>query len=394
MRFIKCQIKILLTVNNMQWNIGFDAKRLFNNFTGLGNYSRNLLDGLPVQNPDFNFHLYTPFIKQEDLLNSFHSKSFNIHLPSTSLKAFWRSFGITTDLIKDQIHLYHGLSNEIPFNFPKNKIKSVVTIHDLIFKIYPNTYPLLDRLIYNLKCKYACKQTDLILACSESSKKDICNYYETSPDKIKVLYQSCHPEFKIEKEATYKKSILKKYKIPSQFYLYVGSIEQRKNLLLLIDAYALLPNELKIPLVIVGKNAAFKHELLKKAEKLQLLNQIVYIHDLKSVQDLSAVYQSAEIFIYPSRYEGFGIPILEAAFSKTAIITSNSSSLPEAGGPFCNYFNPDSSEELCFQIEKILTDEAFKKSSIEKTYKHAELHFNNATIQNQMIQYYKNLLEI
>lgn len=87
-------------------------------------------------------------------------------------------------------------------------------------------------------------------------------------------------------------------------------------------------------MVIVGKNVDFKQELLKKAEKLQLLNQIVFIHNLRSVQDLSAVYQSAEIFIYPSRYEGFGIPILEAAFSKTAIITSNSSSLPEAGGPF------------------------------------------------------------
>lgn len=378
----------------MQWNIGFDAKRLFNNFTGLGNYSRNLLDGLPVQNPDFNFHLYTPSIKQEDLLNSFQSKSFNIHLPSTFLKAFWRSFGITTDLIKDEIHLYHGLSNEIPFNFPRNKIKSVVTIHDLIFKIYPDTYPLTDRIIYNIKCKFACKQADLILACSESSKKDICKYYETNPDKIKVLYQSCHPEFKIEKEAGHKNSILKKYKIPSQYYLYVGSIEPRKNLLLLIDAYALLPNELKIPLVIVGKNVDFKQEILKKAEKLQLLNQILFIHNLRSVQDLSAVYQSAEIFIYPSRYEGFGIPILEAAFSKTAIITSNSSSLPEAGGPFCNYFNPDSPEELCFQIEKILTDEAFKKSSIEKTYQYAELHFNNASIQDQLMQYYKNLLEI
>lgn len=378
----------------MKWKIGFDAKRLFNNFTGLGNYSRSLLQNLPQRNPDFEFHLYTPSINRELDSNYFQSDLFNVHLPASAINIAWRSFDIANDLIKDKIDLYHGLSNEIPFNFPKNKIKSVVTIHDLIFKIYPNTYPLVDRLIYNLKCKYACKHADLILACSESSKNDICNFYSTNPDKIKVLYQSCNPEFKIQKNSAHKKSILDKYKLPNQFYLYVGSIEPRKNLLLLIEAYAQLHNDLKIPLVIVGRNSAFKQELLNKAAKHQLLNQIVFVHDLKSVQDLSAVYQSAEIFIYPSRYEGFGIPILEAAFSKTAIITSKSSSLPEAGGPHCIYFNPDNSEELCFQIEKIFTDPEFKKSSIEKTYGYAEIQFNNDTIQNQLMQYYKNLLEI
>lgn len=378
----------------MKWKIGFDAKRLFNNFTGLGNYSRNLLHDLPSRNPDFEFHLYTPSINPELSANYYPSDLFNVHLPSNAIKLAWRSFGITNDLIKNEINLYHGLSNEIPFNFPKNKIKSVVTIHDLIFKIYPNTYPLIDRQIYNLKCKYACKHADLILACSESSKNDICKYYATNPDKIKVLYQSCNPEFKIEKNSALIKSILNKYKLPNQYYLYVGSIEQRKNLLLLIDAYSQLPNDLKIPLVIVGRNSAFKQELLHKAAKLQLLNQIVFVHDLKSVQDLSAVYQSAELFIYPSRYEGFGIPILEAALSKTAIITSNSSSLPEAGGPDCNYFNPDSSEELCFQIEKILIDQEYKRATIEKTYKYVELQFNNYSIQDQLMHYYKNLLEI
>lgn len=378
----------------MKWKIGFDAKRVFNNFTGLGNYSRSLLQDLPFRNPDFEFHLYTPSINRELDSNYFHSDSFNVHLPANAIKFAWRSFGITNDLIKDKINLYHGLSNEIPFNFPKYKIKSVVTIHDLIFKIYPHTYPLFDRLIYNLKCKYACKHADLILACSESSKNDLCKYYATNPDKISVLYQSCNPEFKIQKNSAYKKSIIDKYKLQNQYYLYVGSIEQRKNLLLLIDAYSQLPKDLKIPLVIVGRNSSFKQELLNKAAKLQLLNHIVFIHNLTSVQELSAVYQSAEIFIYPSRYEGFGIPILEAAFSKTAIITSNSSSLPEAGGPYCNYFNPDSSEELCLQIEKIITDPEFKKSSIERTYRYAELQFNQDTIQDQLMQYYKKLLEI
>jgi len=394
MPFTGLQIQYQVIRTRMKLKIGFDAKRVFNNFTGLGNYSRNLLQDLPSKNPDFEFHLYTPSINRELSTNYFHSDLFKVHLPSNAIKIAWRSYGISNDLIKDEINLYHGLSNEIPFNFPKNKIKSIVTIHDLIFKIYPNTYPFIDRLIYNLKSKYACKHADLILACSESSKNDICQYYATNPDKIKVLYQSCNPEFKIEKNSAYKKSILNKYKLPNQYYLYVGSIEQRKNLLILIDAFSQLPNDLKIPLVIVGRNSAFKQELLNKATNYKILNQIVFVHDLKSVQELSAVYQAAEIFIYPSRYEGFGIPILEAAFSKTAIITSNSSSLPEAGGPDCNYFNPDKSDELSLQIEKLVSDPEFKKTSIEKTYMYAELHFNNSTIQDQLIQYYKNLLEI
>ncbi len=374
------------------WKIGYDAKRLFNNFTGLGNYSRNLLRQIPLRYPEFEFHLYTPGVKPE-LFPADGDNQFKIHLPNSSFKALWRSYLINNMLIDDGIQLYHGLSNEIPFRFPTKKIKSVVTIHDLIFKIYPENYPKIDREIYNLKFKYACKNADLILATSQQTKNDIIRYYHIHPEKINVLYQSCHPEFSIQKTQEQQINNLKKYHLPENYMLYVGSLEARKNLLILLTAYSLLPRDLQIKLVLVGRKSSYKSVLLNKIQELKLQDKVDFIHDLNSVKDLSSLYQAAKLFIYPSIYEGFGIPLIEAAYSKTAIITSNQSSLPEAAGPYCNFFNAFSPEDLSIQIEKLLINLDYRTHSINNTFVYATQHFDPVFIQNQLIAHYKLLLE-
>ena len=132
--------------------IGFDAKRLYNNFTGLGNYSRSLLSNLLTEYPEDSYFLYTPKVKEESLsrLSDRFAKC-ETRLPDGGLGAYWRSFSIVNDFARDQLDIYHGLSNELPFTIAKSKVPSVVTIHDVIFRKLPKTYPFLDRQIYS-KC--------------------------------------------------------------------------------------------------------------------------------------------------------------------------------------------------------------------------------------------------
>src|SRR5690554_1012496 len=155
--------------------IGFDAKRYFHNNTGLGNYSRDLVRILSGYYPENTYYLYNtkPNIERSVLINTKHTIE---RLPSSffakKFKSIWRMAGIKKQLKKDGIHIYHGLSGEIPINLP-DKIKSVVTIHDLIFMRYPHLYSFFDRKIHFWKFKYAAKHADYVIAISEQTKKDI-----------------------------------------------------------------------------------------------------------------------------------------------------------------------------------------------------------------------------
>ena len=141
--------------------LGFDAKRLFNNFTGLGNYSRTLVRNLATYYPHNTYFLYTPKVtKNEETQFFINSPLFNLQLPSGRMGAYWRSYGVRKDLQKHKVQLYHGLSHEIPFGLEKLGIPGVVTIHDLVFKHHPEYYPWTDRLIYDQKFRYACRHAD------------------------------------------------------------------------------------------------------------------------------------------------------------------------------------------------------------------------------------------
>ena len=179
--------------------IGYDAKRLFNNFTGLGNYSRTLLANLAEYYPDNAYFLYSPKIAKNDETHFFlNSALFNVQLPKRGPGAYWRSVGIKRDLLKHKIQLFHGLSHEIPLGLEKANIRSIVTIHDLIFERFPEHYPFIDRKIYSLKFRYACRHADHIVAISENTKQDIIEFYDIPPEKISVIYQSCHERYMVE----------------------------------------------------------------------------------------------------------------------------------------------------------------------------------------------------
>ncbi len=376
-------------------NIGFDSKRLYSNFTGLGNYSRTLVKNLQNFYPNFSYRLYTPSIRISSETDVFHKNpAFETIQPNTSFKSFWRSFSIAKEFAKDKIDLYHGLSNEIPFTTKQSGVKSVVTIHDLIFKVLPKTYPLIDRTIYDIKFKNSCRNADRIIAISESTKNDIVSYYGINRNKIDVIYQCCNPIFYediIIKEAD---ETLTKYNLPSEYILYVGSVEDRKNLTGIIKSYLQLHPDHRIPIVIVGGRQAKQYS--KRWQNLirnsGLENRIIWLTDLKDNRSLRKIYQSAMALVYPSFYEGFGLPVAEALLSKTPVITSNISSMPEAGGPTSLYVDPNEPEELAQAIAKVLDNSELRNSMIEAGYKYATETFSPEKVTHQLVKCYERTL--
>ena len=358
-------------------NIAFDAKRAFNNTTGLGHYSRTLINSLAAYFPGHEYFLCTP--KRSDRFNI--SALQNMHIiepqkfPSTVFKSAWRSSWVKKDLLQLNIGLYHGLSHEIPVGIENTGIKSVVTIHDLIFERYPNQYNPIDVQIYRRKFKNACVHADKIIAISKQTKDDIIQFYKIPEKKITVCYQSCDPSFGIEVNEAEKQRIKLKYNLPDKFFLYVGSIIERKNLLTVCKAFHQLKDKLNIALVVIGEGGKYKQQVKDFINTNDLQQQIIFLseaHSFESSVDFPAIYQQALCMVYPSIFEGFGIPVLEALWSRIPVITSNISCLPEAGGEGALYIDPFNTAQMAESIMQIATDNNLRNNLIEKGWQHAQ----------------------
>lgn len=371
--------------------IGFEAKRAFKNFTGLGNYSRAVISIMAKYYPQNLYLLYTPQDNnkiRKTLVDPFPNVSVKT-APVKILKSYWRSFQLTKSLINDDIKLFHGLSNELPANIKKSNIASVVTIHDLIFLRFPHYFKWVDRQIYRYKFKAACKNADRIIAISEQTKRDIIQYFNTNPNKIDVVYQGCDASFCFIHTESAIQDIKQKYKLPQEYLLSVGTIETRKNQLLICKALKQLSKDKK--LVIVGKATAYKQEILDFIHINNLTQQVIFLENVP-FQDLPLIYQGAKIFIYPSRFEGFGIPIVEALNSKIPVIAATGSCLEEAGGPDSLYIHPDDDTALAKAIERVLESEALQANMIKKGLAYAE-NFNDESIAKNLNSVYQKTIE-
>jgi glycosyltransferase involved in cell wall biosynthesis len=381
-------------------NIGFDAKRAYHNGTGLGHYSRTLLRSLSEYYLEHQYYLFNPKAS-----NKFDLKGNNLHeiLPGKFFdKLFssaWRSSWVKKDLKRLKIDLYHGLSHEIPIGIQRTDIKSVVTIHDLIHERYPEQYNAIDVKIYSRKFRYACEHADKVIAISEQTKRDIIQFYKTPEEKISVCYQSCNPAFGKAISDDEKKKVKQQYGLPDQFFLSVGSIIERKNLLNICKAVFLLRNELDIPLVVIGDGGKYKQQVKDYVMQNGLEKKIIFLSEspsakssrsFKSAIDFPAIYQSAIAMIYPSFFEGFGIPVLEALWSKLPVITSNVSCLPEAGGEGAYYVNPASTEEIAEGMKKIYIDKQFANTLKEKGWQHAQ-NFTQQKCADAVMNVYKTI---
>lgn len=339
--------------------IGFDAKRLFVNNTGLGNYSRTLVENLHRFHPEHDLYLYAPRLVRNDRTEVFFESGYRLRSPMGPAKMGWRSFGITHNLRKDGIELYHGLSHELPFNLEKSKIPSVVTIHDLLYKYFPMDFPLIDRWVYEKKFSAACSKADRIIAISEATRTDIMEHFGIRPQRIQVIYQTIHPIFRHTPAMETISNVREKYNLPAEFILYVGSIIRRKNLEVLIKALDLMPPKKRLPLIIVGNGKIYLDYIEQLIDDLKLHHNIIRIKN-PSLDEINIFYRLASISVYPSLMEGFGLPVLESIACGTPVITTRRSSLVEAGGKVAYYIDGGDEEELAaLMMQKIGTKESF-----------------------------------
>ena len=369
-------------------NIGIDAKRIVRNGTGLGSYGRTLVNDL-AQYP-LRLNLYAPDKGRDDLRTqveghdnvSFLFPHSSFHFPLS--KSFWRSRGIVDDLKRDGIQLYHGLSGELPIGIRRSGIKSVVTIHDLIFLRHPEFYNPIDVQIYKWKFHQTIKEADHIIAISECTKRDILEYGGelVSEDKITLIYQSCAQRFSVSPDSKYSA-------LDSQRYvLSVGSIEPRKNTMLALKALHHLPDD--ISLVLVGRHTAYTDKLTQYARANGLEHRLRILHGVPDA-DLPALYAGAEAFVYPSVYEGFGIPIIEAIRCGLPVVACTGSCLEEAGGPDSLYVEPDDAEGMADAIRRCLNGADGRQERIQRSQDYIK-RFDGKDVAGQIFQLYQQLL--
>lgn len=369
--------------------IGFDAKRAFLNFSGLGNYSRSTILMLNEYFPEHTYYLYTPSINKNHEIYSFGKGIDNLHLklPVTKnkmLSAYWRSFRLGKTAEQDKVDIFHGLSSELPKDIIKTNIKSFVTIHDLIFIRYPELYKRIDRLVYRKKCLFAAQSAYKVIAVSEQTKNDIVEFLNIRPEKIEVVYQGCNPRFYQKADNETKKKAKELFHLPDEYMLSVGTIEKRKNLLSVVKAMHRKPPG--VPLVAIGRGTDYMIEMKKFIAARNLENDVIFLNNVPD-KFLPAMYQMASLFIYPSVFEGFGIPILEALNSGVPVITTQGGCFSEPGGKHSCYIDPDNIDAIAEAIDKVLNDNELQNKMITAGYKHA-LKFREENLSKRLMEVY------
>jgi glycosyltransferase involved in cell wall biosynthesis len=377
---------------NAKMVIGFDAKRIVSNGTGLGSYGRTLVNDLARREEDMALHLYAPAPGRDDLRQQLvKTDRLTIHdggPEGRHFKGLWRTKGIVNDLKRDGIQLYHGLSGELPIGIRKSGIKSVVTIHDLIFLRHPEYYHWIDTKIYAWKFRQAIKEANQIIAISECTKRDIIEFGGVDERRITLIYQSYAPRFSAEKDQQKLEEVSHHYQLPKRYMLSVGTIEARKNILLAVKALPHLPEDLG--LVMVGRHTAYTDEVVTYAEKHGLRGRIHILHGVPD-EHLPALYAMAETFVYPSRYEGFGIPIIEAISSGLPVVACTGSCLEEAGGPDSLYVDPDDEQAMANAISQVLKGAEGREQRIRLSQDYIR-RFEGNDVAGQIVDLYQSLL--
>ncbi len=381
-----------------QMVIGYDAKRIVRNGTGLGSYGRTLVNDIVRLGNDVQLHLYAPGVG-ESRLQSQVLPAVNWHFSRSKLglcpwqKSLWRTYGIVKDLKRDGIQVYHGLSGELPVGISKSGVRSVVTIHDLIFLRHPEFYHWIDTKIYAWKFRNAIREADHIIAISECTKRDIIEFGHVDEGRISVVYQSCAPRFSQSRQKGSLSGIPDAGSGQSlgdvgRYILSVGSIEARKNILLAVKALPFLPEDLS--LVIVGRHTPYTDEVVSYAEKSGLTRRIRILHGVPDEQ-LPTLYAHAEAFVYPSRYEGFGIPIIEAVSCGLPVVACTGSCLEEAGGPDSLYVSPDDEQSMAQAIRQVLKGAEGREERIRRSREYIR-RFEGNDVASQVIDLYRSLL--
>lgn len=334
--------------------IGVDIRELQKGImTGIGRYLLNFLKIAPRYKPEWEF---VPFCNQ-NTRSGVINDNFKYVVIKEGLTFYWDQIKLPLALIKEKIDLFLSPYNKVPLVSP---CRVIITIHDMTpflsnFAQEPRN-PLcisLKKYLSNLMAKRA----DLIITDSTNSKKDIICLFNLREEKVRVVYNGVEKRFCPIKDREVLERIREEYGITKNYILYIGNLKPHKNVSGLIKAYSMLSESLKnnYQLVIVGKKDENFNGLFDSCAELRIIDKVIFIDFVKD-DDLPALYSSATIFVFPSFYEGFGLPVLEAMACDVPVITSSVASLPEVAGNAARFINPYSTEEISRAIEELLVN--------------------------------------
>jgi len=348
-------------------NIGVDIRPLMTPVrTGVGEYTYELLNALfeiDRKNQYFLFYnsyknidKYLPIWKYDNVrfvANRWPNKIFNF------CQKFLNWPKIDKLLLKN---LDYFFSPNFNFTALGKDVKKILTVHDLSYEFFPEYFSFKQKLWHWLiSPKKQCLSANIILAPSVNTKRDLVNFYQIPENKIKVLYPGLSSVFKDTPEQN------KKLELPDNYILFLGSLEPRKNILGIIESYETAFNSLPLPynLVIAGAPGWKNKEIFARIEKSPLKQKINSIGYVKN-EDKSELYRRASLFVFPSFYEGFGFPVLEAMFSRIPVITSNRSSLPEITESFAWLIDPNKPAQISAGLTTVLNNEKLRNEIITK----------------------------
>jgi glycosyltransferase involved in cell wall biosynthesis len=313
---------------------------------GIHHYIAQLLRWLPAE-PGVSFVVHTrqhPFINRPDM----HFQGTKIPAERRWARILWEQLAWPVSTLRAGADLMHGMAFVTPMLAP---VPAVVTVYDLSFIHYPEQFPTLQRLYLTTQTRRSCRQARRVVAISSSGRDDIIRFFGIAPEKVDVVPPGVDDRFRPLPQAEIE-AFRQKYHLPERFMLHVGTLQPRKNLLVLLEAMALLDRP-DLPLYLVGGKGWYYDEIFARVEELGLQQQVNFAGYVAD-ETLSLWYNAATLLVFPSLYEGFGMPILEALASGTPVVAAAVSALPEAGGEAARYFQPEDAPGLVRQMLAVL----------------------------------------
>ena len=350
-------------INSNVMNIGIDVSRAFTKEkTGIEEYSYQLIKNLTMM--DLKNHQIFLYARKNPIIN--FNLPDNFKLKIIPLNKFWTQIGLASEMMKNKPDVLFIPSYTVPQIHPS---KTVVTIHGLEYKYFPECYSLKERLFLELNTLLSIKWSSKIIVPSESTKNDLIKFYKVDADKIKVVYHGVssikYPVLSI------KQNFKKIFSI-----LFIGRLEKRKNLVNLIKAFELFKKNSQFTihnsqLILAGKNGFGFEEIKTAIQKSQYKDDIIFKNYI-SEKEKDELYKKADLFVLPSFYEGFGLPVLEAMNYGVSVICSNASSLPEVVGDAALLVNPNNPQEIAEAMNKIFSDDSLRNKMIEKGFENVK----------------------
>jgi glycosyltransferase involved in cell wall biosynthesis len=340
--------------------IGIDASRAFiTQRTGVEEYSHQIIKRLiPLLSKD-QVVLYVRNNQSVDFILPENWKIKKIKQPY-----LWTQIGLSLELLFHSVDVLFVPAHTVPLVHPKN---TIVVIHGLEYEFCPEAYSFQARLYMRWSIKNSCRWAKKIVAVSENTKKDLMKLYRVLEDKIEVIYEGYNGELRT---ADYK---LQNRNILNPYLLFVGRLEERKNIVGIIKTFEILKEQYKLShkLVLAG-NFGYGKEKIQESISNSNFKKDIILPGYISESEKWEILKNADVFLFPTFYEGFGIPILEAQSVGVPVVAGDNSSMPEITEKSAILVDSKNAEQIANAVYKIITDEAFKEDIIEKGYKNAE----------------------